>query len=199
MSDDKLLDIYEQLKTNSIGKEKVCKYSKKSVGTILKSTMLSFTALLCMAGVVGCKENSNQINSSNSIEQVTEETPKYDFHGYDYNEIVNYSKARVKEMLDDNNYTNYEMSDNGYRCSYNYSKDDYKKLADLDESMLYGFYNLTDKKTLNEVCKALNYESFNDYLQKNNYANDSVWAFEQATELSLKMSEFSNNEVGLKK
>ena len=207
MSDDKLLNIYEQLKNNSIGTEKVSKYNKRNAGTILKSTILSLTALLCMAGAVGCKNEVN--NNTKSSDVLVQETDDYvpsivRRHNYKNSDIILYEEVRVNHLMESYNLTDYYSLGDGIKRTYNYSKDVYEKMNDLDETYISGFYYLCDMSTVNTVCNALGYKDLKAYIVEKGFVNDngeaniSGWLWDELDSMSDVMYQEGYNDVRVK-
>ena len=98
-------------------------------------------------------------------------------------------------MLKAHGFTEYEQPYLLGRRSYKYTAEDYKKIAELDESYLYAFYTSTTIETLTEACLALGYEDVKDFLLKNGYVNEDgnpdvgVWYKHNKKEIASIMKE----------
>ena len=206
MNEDKFMSIYVQLKENSIGPEKKCKYNKKTVGTILKSSVLSLTALLCCSGIVGCKKHSMNQKPTNNVDVTKNElseTEKSTKYNYTEREIKLYEKTRTLKLLESNNMNEYTFNEKTMRREYAYTATDYLKIIELDDTYLLGFYNLADTYTVTEVCKALGYENLNSYLISTGYNNNGnpdkiSWLVDSLDDISKMMYAEENENVGVK-
>ena len=107
-------------------------------------------------------------NINNAIdswgESLTEEESEFSIY-----EISVFQQERVKALLEKNKLTDYTV-ENGRR-HYSHTAEDYAKILELDETYLYGFYTLTSRATLDEVCKALGYTDIKDYLIQKQYVD----------------------------
>lgn len=172
--------MYEQLKKSSIGTHKRCHAKRFKQRVTLKVALSTILATLCATCIVGCKNNNNHYNKNNNSNHTTyvteyNNTNSYSVSNntYSLSEISRYQKLRVNELM-----TNYDMTDytkdpdNNRRRIYHYSSDDYKKITELDDTYIYGFYLLADTNTVDNVCDALGYSNLYTYLTVNNYVDD---------------------------
>lgn len=185
MEQDKLKRIYERAVANSVGKDKKCEYKKTIKNAIVKTATVTLILTLIASGLVGC-EGKYKIDSDGELKITSTENQ---FSTY---EIACYQDSRVYNLLADYNFTNYEVV--GTKRNYHYTAENYKKIKELDESYLYGFYVITTHETTNEVCKALGYQDLKDFLISNNYVDKnnnpdiSVW-YKQNKEKIIKIME----------
>lgn len=172
--------MYEQLKKSSIGNHKRCRAKRFKQRVTLKVALSTILATLCATCIVGCKNNNNHYNKNNNSNHTTYVTEYNNTNNYSVSnntyspsETSRYQKLRVNELM-----TNYDMTDytkdpdNNRRRIYNYSSDDYKKITELDDTYIYGFYLLADTNTVDNVCDALGYSNLYTYLTVNNYVDD---------------------------
>lgn len=166
---------YERMKQNSIGSDKKCQDKRKKVilNSSIAAIILTFT-LTCFAGVNMINNKiQNKIDELKEYQSETQITAISDSEyilGYKVLYLKMYAKSCANNLLLEHNFKALETK-NGRR-TYNYIAEDYRKIEELNEEYIYGFYNLTDKQTLEEVCIALGYEGFKDYLIKNNYVTE---------------------------
>lgn len=198
MNDDKFLSIYNKLREESIGNTKRCNYKSKGKIQILKRAFLSITALLCCAGAVGCNKINEQPKSIVESESQSFESSDLECNGYQYSRILTFSKIRSKELLDNNGLTEYYFDTDSLTSIYSYTATDYEKIDGLDESYIFGFYNLSDHNTVDEVCKALGYEGFYDYLNTNDLGSEFDWRSSEVYNTSLLMKERDSQEKKVK-
>lgn len=179
MKEDKYKQMYKKLKESSIGKHKKCRANRFKQHVTLKVALSTILATLCATCIVGCKNNNNHYNKNNNSNHTTYVTEYNNTNSYSVSnntyspsEISRYQKLRVNELM-----TNYDMTDytkdpdNNRRRIYNYTSDDYKKIKELDETYIYGFYLLADTNTVDNVCDALGYSNLYSYLTVNNYVD----------------------------
>lgn len=158
MNDEQYKVIYENLKRNSIGEEKVSTYkpTKRKV-----KLLVALTTLLIMF-LTSC-------NMSNKVQPKETQMEVYTSDTFSSLDISLYQRSRVINLMASYGYTDY-TNINNYR-EYKYTVEDYQKMEELDETYLYGFYMVTTTKTFNTVLNSLGYKDLNDYLIRNNYVN----------------------------
>ncbi len=179
--------MYKNTLNNSIGRDKKVHDSRIHRRVALGVSFLTLLLTFSASSLIGCSKNfKNDLN--NGGETIAEESEKY--YGYSITEISLYEQSRLKKLLEEYNLTDYTQ--NGIeRRNYNYTADDYKKIKELDETYLGGAYALFNKKSLDELCKALGYADFNDFLEKKYGGAIKDWA-----EYDLdQMSEIMKNEL----
>lgn len=121
----------------------------------------------------------NRVISSSKVE-TKEDSDDDGLYGFTTYQISTYQTLRLYDLLEANNLTEYEP-EQLTRRNYKYTADDYKKVAELDESYLYAFYTETTLETLTEVCQALGYDDIEDFLIRKGYVDKdgnpdvSVW------------------------
>lgn len=155
-------EIYENMKKNSIGPDKKCKNIRIKKEAILKIALpIVMTTLItsCCTGLI-----------KNHKEQRNESSYSYTLNGFTRGDITCYEQLRVNDLLLENGFIDYNVIDN--KKDYKYTKEDYEKIEDLDETYLYGFYITTTKNTTDEVSKALGYNNLNDYLNQKGYIKE---------------------------
>lgn len=185
--------MYEKLKENSIGPQKKCLDKRKKV--ILNSSIAAIALIFTLTCSIGInKKIEKTISKISSNHDKTSSMSNVDYiSGYRVYDVKTYSKLRVNDLLLQYNYTDYKVDNN--RRVYNYTFSDYSKIEELNESYIYGFYNFTDFKTLDEVCISLGYSNFQDYLIKNSYVDEMgnvdliKWENEQLIQMVNYMSE----------
>lgn len=140
----KINDLYGKCKKLSIiDSVNILKFNKK---TISKKSLIAILTIVTSISFCACNKNDIGMNNY-SLNNVTE----------------------AQQVLEDNNidYYNYETGE--YVSN---SVDDYKKIKDLSDENLIGYYELLGKNESEKVVKALGYASWDDYLIKNNYVDD---------------------------
>lgn len=170
MSTDKMEKIYKKTLNNSVGREKKCFYAKNIKKTVNKIALQTLILVFIASSLMGCTAQlakNNDLNNTNLNESENYTTVVEFEHGA--YEITMYQVNRVYDLLNSYNLNNFSY--NGNKKHYNCSSEDFMKIEELDESYLYGFYLVSDRETLNEVCKVLGYEDIKDYLVKNNYVD----------------------------
>lgn len=169
MDNDRMDKIYKKTIENSVGREKKCFYVKNIKNSINKVAIETLVLVFIASSLMGCTGQFVKNNNDNINLDVTESyTFVKEFEHSSY-EITMYQVNRVYDLL--NSYNLNDFSYNGNKKHYNYTSEDFKKIKELDESYLYGFYLVSDRETLNEVCISLGYNDIKDYLIKNNYVD----------------------------
>jgi len=155
--------IYENLKNNSIGKEKICSSNfavKKIALTVALTTFISVFTTACS---VSLKDKLFNSKDTSSVVEVYEPTK------YSRVEISSYNQLRSRNLLVDNGFTDYKI-EGDYR-DYNYTAEQFSTIKDLDDTYLYGFYMVVTEKTFSNILNALGYKDLNDFLVKNKYVD----------------------------
>ncbi len=168
---------------------------KKRARGITITTLIA--SLLCL--IVACLAVSFMLdfNKAESTQIETKEQIILEFEGYDTIVIDFYAKNKVGGLMHENGYVEYEKNE-GKQC-YKYTANDYRKIEELNESHIYGFYILADEQTTDEVCKALGYRDLADYLKQAGYADkhglpDIIrWKNAERARIAKYMKELSEN------
>ncbi len=183
--------IYQKTLNNSIGPNKKTLYYKIHRRVALSVSLLTLLLTFSTSSLIGCAKSEDSSKDSKYVDK---------YYGYSVYSIYLYENSRAIALMEKYNLTNYtQNTQNGIeRRNYNYTADDYKKIKELNETYIHGVYNICILDNVNEVCKALGYADFNDFLVKNSYVNSKgepsidAWA-----EADLKqISEIMKNESG---
>jgi len=192
MDKDKMEIIYKKTVNNSVGRDKRCSYTKNIKNSINKIAIETLLLVFIASSLMGCTGQfalNNNVSSMDNKESYTTTVERK----YSYYEIASFEKNRVYGLMEDNGLTDFIHKGNDKH--YNYTAEDFKKIKELDESYLYGFYMVADRETLDEVCKALGYTDIKDYLIKNNYVDKennpdvNVWYDSNLVNIQKIMSE----------
>lgn len=183
---EKLLNVFNKMKENSIGTTKKAKSTRKRISVTLKKSVATMLTILTAATFVGCNSKNKNKDYTKETYSINSMTLDDQFNGFTYDEIVSYEKNRVDELM-----TSYDLTDytiiNGKR-EYNYTVDDYKNMYALNDSYLRGFTYLTTDKTVNDITNVLGYENLADYMEKKGYKSDDEWLYDDLNNISYMMS-----------
>jgi hypothetical protein len=190
MSIEELNNIYNNAKSNSIGPEKKVLSNRTKKSIPLKIAIGALVATLALSSLTGCAINKKYDNNVDT--QVTESI-KYEneYNGYKDTEIGIYERLRFNDLMEQYNFTDYEMK--GNKKEYNYTKEDFQTIEELDETYLYAAYIVTTKETFNNILNALGYENLGVYLVSKGYVDESgkpdlfVWCIKNMEDISLIM------------
>lgn len=182
-------ELFKKLVDNSVGNEKKCQNNRIIKKVILNLSLDALIMAFAVTSLTGCgdairKESPKITDTSKDDYSYSAMTPSFkeefdemiekdNFNGYTTYEIRTYETLRAKEILNNNDLTEYGsfITENGFKRKYNYKAEDYEKISELDETYLYGMYMVTHQETLNEILKSLGYENLDDFLLKNNYTD----------------------------
>lgn len=198
MSKEELDKIYENAKENSIGPEKKSSAKRERKTITMKITVASLAAVLALSGLTGCvfKQPIPPQKEPTSISETIEY--KNEYNGYSDTEIGIYERLRLGDLLEAHGFTDYTME--GQKKSYNYTKEDFEKIEELDETYLYAAYIATTKETFTNILTSLGYENLEsfliskEYVDKNGKASLYVWCIENMEEMSLIMKQASETK-----
>lgn len=156
--------ILENSKKNSVGlnkKEKLVKSTKK-ISVALLFSLVSFTSVisLCSCGNTNYSERQEEVVVAYEKDEI-----KYRMGSeYSIDKLMN-----VHEYLKKYNIP-YELDGSGYDGENNV--EDYKRIVELCEEDLIGYYDILGEKESEKVVQALGYEGWDDYLEKNGYIDN---------------------------
>lgn len=163
-------ELYEKLKNNSIGEEKISNSKRTRKQVLLRVSLTTLASVILMTSLVGCGYQKN--NNYNQTNTTTESEYIFDDRGYTTGEITGFRKGRVYELMKDNGYQDYEVN-NGMQRDYGLSVDQIKELSGLDESYMYGFYCVTTPNMAEKVAIALGYKNIDDYVIIHGYIDEN--------------------------
>lgn len=140
----KISEYYEAIKARSLQQHKVSAGRKI---TAAKTSIITIISLVATLSLCACQNDQLALNNNTIVatDSAYETLCEYGIEIYDSN-------------------TNTYVSN---------SVDDYRKIKDLNESDLLGYYELLGMDESEKVVQALGYASWDDFLLKNNYVKAS--------------------------
>lgn len=199
--------IYDKTLENSVGIEKKCPFKKTFKNVVIKVATVTLLLTFMASSLTGCMGNIKNLNPTEETQITSSDSQNQNddikINGFEPYYIFNFERARVFELLEAYNLTEFEFV--SAKRDYKYTSEDYKKIIELDESYLYGFYVTTTRETLNEVCKSLGYENIEDflntkgYVDKNGKPSVSAWYDHNIQEITSIMEEAQQDMEGGRK
>ena len=159
--------IYDNLKKNSIGKEKKAKANFIKQKVVLTISMISIVTTLLTACAPTATIERTKDPSTVEAYQISEMLEENNISSM---QVTTFQKGRVVELLTQHGFT--DFTDTGNKRHYNYTYSDYEQIKELDESYLYGFYILADLESFNEMVKSMGYKDLEDFLIQHNYVDE---------------------------
>ena len=137
-------ELYSKIKEKSLimQKNRLKPYKK----TITKQSLITILALASTISLCACQTDQLTLNNNTSIvkDQAYETWYEYGIKVYD---------SKAEEYVSN-------------------SVEDYKRIENLSEDDLLGYYALLGMNESEKVVQALGYEGWDDFLIKNNYVNE---------------------------
>lgn len=171
---------YLKLKNNSIGSNKRSNGKRRIIfGDLKKSTKLMYTVFK-FACITSCSIISEPMDKVSAFTD-----SKGEYNGYSYSDIAHFETNRVYELMDNYELDEYSLED-GKRV-YNYDSKVYKKIPQIDDSYLYGFYLISDTNTMNQISISFGYKDFEDYIHSNGFKSEEEWIENSLNDISIIM------------
>ena len=170
-------DIYNRLKENSIGSDKICEDKRYKRQCKLNKTIALLMCTLATCAVVRSYSKSINMTPVNIHNEATVqiETDTYKpvyFIEYDYDiyEMTIIEMKRLDSLLEKSGLTEYTRD--GKLRNYNYTVADYQKIEGLDESYISAFSCVANEKSLNEFLKVFGYENIESYVRSKGFVDN---------------------------
>lgn len=137
---------------------------KPQKNTIKKSILILFMVMIIVLSATACLKLNNQEISNKDADSESDEDYSF-LYGtdFEYDLHVSAINSKVSRYLYLNNIEYpYDI----------YTVEDYKKIEELSEEDLIGYYHKLGEEESEKVVQALGYDGWDDYLIKHNYLRD---------------------------